>query len=94
MPIDKIKIVTSFLVLLAVLSCNQINKKIEEKVYEHQQEYMRKVDSVIINRYQDSITKDLDEQLKKLDSLKDQSDSTMKELEKSMKKFNKNKGRK
>lgn len=94
MPIDKIKIVTSFLVLLAVLSCNQINKKIEEKVYEHQQEYMRKVDSVMINRYQDSITRDLDEQLKKLDSLKNSSDSAMKELEKSMKKLNNKKGRK
>ena len=85
---DKIKIVLSFLVLLAVLSCNQINKKIEEKVYEHQQEYMRKVDSVMINRYQDSITKDLDEQLKKLDSLKNSSDSAMQELEKNMMKLN------
>jgi len=83
----KIKIILSFLILLAVLSCSKINKEIEEKVYEHQQEYMRKVDSVMISMYKDSITKDLDEQIKKLDSLKNQSDSSMKELEKSMKKI-------
>jgi hypothetical protein len=86
---DKIKIALSFLILFAVLSCSRINKKIEEKVYEHQQEYMKKVDSVMISRYKDSVTKDLDEQLKKLDSLKNSSDSSMKELEKSMKKLNK-----
>jgi flagellar biosynthesis chaperone FliJ len=91
---DKIKIALSFLILLAVLSCSQINKKIEEKVYEHQQEYMRKVDSVIKSRYRDSITKNLDEQLKKLDSMKYQSDSTMKELEKSMEKLNNKKAKK
>ena len=91
MSTEKIKIVLSFLVLLAVLRCNQINKKIEEKVYEHQQKYMRKVDSVMIKRYQDSITKDLDEQLKKLDSLKNSSDSAIQELEKNMKKLNKKK---
>ena len=77
-----------------MLSCSKINQKIEEKVYEHQQEYMRKVDSVVISRYKDSIAKDLDEQLKKLDSLKNQSDSSMKELEKSMKKLNNKKGKK
>jgi hypothetical protein len=89
--IDKIKIALSFSALPAVLSCSQINKKIEEKVYEHQREYMRKVDSVMISRYKDSVTKDLDEKLKKLDSLKYKSDSSMEELEKSMKKLNKNK---
>jgi len=50
---------------------------------------MKKVDSVMISRYKDSVTKDLDEQLKKLDSLKNSSDSSMKELEENMKKLNK-----
>jgi hypothetical protein len=87
MLMDKIKIVLSFLTLFAVLSCGQINKKIEEKVYEHQQEYMKKIDSVMISRYKDSVSKELDEQLKKLDSLKYSSDSAMQELEKSLKKL-------
>ena len=82
------------MVLFAVLSCSKINKTIEEKVYEHQKEYMKKVDSVMISRYKDSVANDLDEQLKKLDSLKNSSDSTMKELEKSMKKLNNKRGEK
>ena len=55
---------------------------------------MKKVDSVMISRYKDSVANDLDEQLKKLDSLKNSSDSTMKELEKSMKKLNNKRGEK
>ena len=85
---NRLKILISFLILLSVLSCSRINRTIEEKVLEQQKETIHKIDSVMQKTYSDSLTKDLDRQLKALDSLKNSSDSSMKELEKSMKKFN------
>jgi type III secretory pathway component EscR len=89
---NTIKILVSFFVLLAVLSCSRINQKIEEKIYEQQRETIRKIDSVMISSYKDTIYKNLDEELKKLDSMKTGSDSSMKELEKQMKKLNQQRG--
>jgi hypothetical protein len=88
---NKIKILVSFLVLLLVLSCSKINQKVEEKIYEQQRETMRKIDSVMISNYKDTMFKNMDEELRKLDSMKTGSDSSLKELEKQVKK-NKQRG--
>ncbi len=86
---NRLKILIAFLILVSVLSCSKINRTIEEKVLEQQKETIHKIDSVMQKTYSDSLTKDLDRQLKTLDSLKNSSDSSMKKLEKSMEKLNK-----
>lgn len=78
----RLKIIISFLILSSVLNCSKINEKIEEKLYEQQREAMRKIDSVMMSRYKDSVMIDLDKQLKVLDSVKTSSDSALIELNK------------
>lgn len=81
-----LKIIISFIILFSVLNCSKINEKLEEKLYEQQREAIRKIDSVMISRYKDSVMIDLDKQLKSLDSIKTSSDSALIELNKKLKK--------
>jgi hypothetical protein len=88
---NRLKFFISCVVLTLVLSCSWFSRKINEKVYEQERENKRKVDSIIMQEYKDTLMKELDKNIKILDSMRVQSDSSMKELEKSMKKLNKRK---